>query len=254
MSDAKSRPHVIMRPAGIEHVEEIRTLWRDHGEGNVDIRPLPEMLQAIEDKNLYVFVDMSSGKVIGTGGVYIYGKHGESYIELGSSVWKTEYRGYGFASVSVAFRSIYTMLADPGQTCVSEIYPTSKASRKILERAGFQECRPTDQMRDHALAASDAEVQHLMLVDDAIPGLAQFLKCAVTTGEVFGREGAGIIRFDAACVYRLSLLSLLDTLIAGDLSPLKHTEEAPQLNTVRTRGLVAETIAAVFSILRRPRA
>ncbi len=245
------RPMVVMRPATIEDIISIRDLWEKYGEENVDVRPMADILASIESRSLYVFVDFKHNCVVGTGAFYDYDDEGYVNIELGSSVWHPDYRGKGFADISIAFRSIYSMLTQPGSRCVSELYETSKKSKAVLERMGFRQVTPTSAMAKHAEAVSSRPVIHMALDQQAVPRAAQILLSAIEVGQVQGGAGAGLIRFDAVSVYHLPMQSALTLLSKGDLSPINYVEVNDTPEKRKVRGVFEETVSVLLAMFSK---
>ncbi len=166
---------IVVQYALFEDIPIILELIREYGEGNVDIRRMDALIEAIVEGQFHIFVDLESDEVVGFGAVYPYDADGQQRNELGTSVLVKKFRGRGIADASVAFRCLYAMQADPGSRCVSEIYLGSEKSRAVLERNGFREVVPDQWAIEHAAAASAEPVRHMALVDGAVPSMANLV-------------------------------------------------------------------------------
>jgi N-acetylglutamate synthase-like GNAT family acetyltransferase len=237
---------IVVQPAALEDIPIILALCREYGEGNVDIRQLKALVEAVLEGGVHLFIDMETDEVVGCGAVYPYKLKGQILHELGTSVLVPAYRHLGIADVSVAFRSIYSMVNEPGSICVSEIYLDSVKSKAVLERNGYVEVEPDQGRRDHAKAVSDAPVRHMELELRAVPRLAYLLLAMVEGAPILRNGKATFIRFaDSYWINTEAGKSLLAALIGGDYTPLRP-------ETKRDRPPSLKKAVPVRSRRRRP--
>ena len=123
---------LMLRNATQKDLLKIINLATEHGEGIILPRSESELLQAIEDRNLFVVV--YDDIIVACGGSFAVANN---IYELGSCVVASNFRGQKMQIALILARVFNLKKQSPDVTLFSAIKPSNTRSKRSIVRAGF---------------------------------------------------------------------------------------------------------------------